>query len=54
MKGDRVEFVDANKFTRVVGSLKYFTSTRLDIIFGVGLISSFIEFARQSHWQREF
>ncbi|KAL3508858.1 hypothetical protein ACH5RR_028259 [Cinchona calisaya] len=40
------DFVDTTYFRRLVGSLKYLTSTRLDITFGVGLISRFMESPR--------
>ena len=45
------EFVDAANFRRLVGSLRYLTSTRPDITFGVGLISRFMVSPHQSHWQ---
>ncbi|KAL3536975.1 hypothetical protein ACH5RR_000341 [Cinchona calisaya] len=44
-------FVDATYFKRLVGSLRYLTSTRPDITFGVHLISRFMESPCQSHLQ---
>ncbi|XP_060210417.1 secreted RxLR effector protein 161-like [Lycium barbarum] len=45
------DFVDATYFRKLVASLRYLTSTRPDITYGVGLISRFIESPRQSHLQ---
>jgi len=45
------EFVDPTYFRSLVGSLLYLTSTRPDIIFGVGIISQFMETLNQSHLQ---
>ncbi|XP_060216930.1 secreted RxLR effector protein 161-like [Lycium barbarum] len=45
------DFVDATYFRKLVGSLRYLTSTRPDITYGVGLISRFMESPRQSHLQ---
>lgn len=45
------DFVDATYFRKLVGSLRYLTSTRPDITYGVGLISRFMETPRQSHLQ---
>ncbi|XP_015163433.1 uncharacterized mitochondrial protein AtMg00810-like [Solanum tuberosum] len=45
------DFVNATYFKRLAGSLRYLTSTRPDITYGVGLISNFMEFLRQSHLQ---
>ena len=45
------DLVDATKFRRLVGSLRYLTTTRPDIVYGVGLISKFMDSPRQSHWQ---
>jgi len=44
-------FVDATYFRKLIGSLRYLTSTRPDITYGIGLISKFMEFPRQSHLQ---
>jgi len=45
------DFVDATYFRKLIGSLRYLTSTRPDITYGVELISRFMEFPRQSHLQ---
>ncbi|TXG65824.1 hypothetical protein EZV62_007099 [Acer yangbiense] len=45
------ELVYATIFQRLVGSLRYLTSTRLDIAYGVGLIIRFMDSPRQSHLQ---
>ncbi|XP_031252816.1 secreted RxLR effector protein 161-like [Pistacia vera] len=34
---------------QIAGSLRYLTCSKLDISYGVGLISKFLEFPRQSH-----
>lgn len=44
-------FVDAIYFKQIVGSLRYLTANRLDIVHAVGLISRFMEAPRQSHLQ---
>nr|XP_016437498.1 PREDICTED: uncharacterized mitochondrial protein AtMg00810-like [Nicotiana tabacum] len=45
------DFVDATYFRKLVGSIRYLTSTRPDINYLVGLISRFMETTRQSHLQ---
>ena len=45
------ELVDASTYQSLVGSFRFFTSTRPDIAFGVGLISIFMETPRQAQWQ---
>nr|XP_016514923.1 PREDICTED: uncharacterized mitochondrial protein AtMg00810-like [Nicotiana tabacum] len=46
------DFVDATYFRKLVGSLRYLTSTRHDITYGIGLISRFMEtpLASYSDW----
>ena len=41
--------VDSSLFKRLVGSLVYLTTTRLDIMYGVSLISRFMESSKDSH-----
>ena len=43
--------VDPTMFKRLVGSLMYLTATRPDIMYGVSLISRFMESPKDSHWQ---
>jgi hypothetical protein len=38
-------------FKRLVGSLMYLTATRPDIMYGVSLISRFMENPKESHWK---
>ena len=45
------DLVNSTNFRRLVGSLRYLTATRPDIVYGVGLISRFMDLPRQSHWQ---
>jgi hypothetical protein len=50
-KNDESPSVDANLFKRLVGSLMYLTATRPDIMYGVSLISRFMEKPKESHWK---
>ena len=43
--------VDPTLFKRLIGSLMYLIATRLDIMYGVSLISRFMESPKDSHWQ---
>ena len=45
------DLVNSTNFRRLVGSLRYLTTTRPDIVYGIGLISRFMDSPRQSHWQ---
>ncbi|CAM8990990.1 unnamed protein product [Rhodiola kirilowii] len=49
MKEGTGELVNPTYFKSIVGSLRYLTSTRPDIVYGVGLISRFMEKPQQSH-----
>ncbi|CAM8968524.1 unnamed protein product [Rhodiola kirilowii] len=49
MKEGTGEFVNPTYFKSIVGSLRYLTSTRPDIVYGVGIISRFMEQPKQSH-----
>ena len=42
---------DSTIFRRLVGSLMYLTTTRPNIMYGVSLISRFMEPPKNSHWQ---
>ena len=44
------DFVDSTLFKSLVGSLKYLTTTRSYIVYGVGLVSRYIETPKGSHW----
>ena len=46
-KDDDGSTVDPTMFKRLVGSLMYLTKTRLDIMFGVSLISIFMDSSRK-------
>nr|KYP70017.1 Retrovirus-related Pol polyprotein from transposon TNT 1-94 [Cajanus cajan] len=43
--------INATYYKSLIGSLKYLTATRPDIVFGVGLLSRFIEEPRACHLQ---
>ncbi|XP_050895194.1 secreted RxLR effector protein 161-like [Lathyrus oleraceus] len=45
------DLVNSTNFRRLVGNLRYLTTTRPDIVYGIGLISRFMNSPRQSHWQ---
>lgn len=45
------DLVDAINFTRFIWSLSYLIASRLDIIYGVGIVGRFMESPRLSHWQ---
>lgn len=47
--GDR-GFVDSTFCKSLVGSLRYLTITRPDIVYGVGLVSRYMETPKESHW----
>ena len=50
-KYDEGEWVDANRYRSLVGSLRYLTCTRLDLSLSVDIISRFIEEPIYSHWK---
>lgn len=50
-KEDKGSNVDPTKFKKLVGSLMYLTATRPDIMYGVSLISRFMDSPQNSHWQ---
>jgi hypothetical protein len=49
LRKSKVGNVDPTYFKILVGSLRYLTCTRLDILYRVGLISRYIETPDQSH-----
>ncbi len=44
------EFEDAKKYTQLVGSLNYLTTTRPNISFVVGILSKFMKNPCERHW----
>eukprot|EP00253_Pinus_taeda_P031315 PITA_31315 len=44
------EFEDATKYKQFVGSLIYLTTTRLEILFDVGILSTFMQKHCERHW----
>ncbi|KAF8378886.1 hypothetical protein HHK36_030235 [Tetracentron sinense] len=42
--------VDSTLFKSLIGSLRYLTITRPDIVYGVGLLSRYMETPKESHW----
>ena len=44
-------FVDPTLYKSLVGSLRYLTITRPDIMFAVGLVSRYMEEPRQEHFK---
>jgi hypothetical protein len=50
-KDDRGSNVDPTLFKRLVGSLMYLIATRPNIMYGVSLISRFMETPKDTHWK---
>ena len=44
------DFINLTLFKSLVGSLRCLTITRPDIIYGVGLVSRYMEIPKESHW----
>ncbi|XP_059064826.1 secreted RxLR effector protein 161-like [Cryptomeria japonica] len=42
---------DSSLFRKLVGCLMHFSATRPDIMYGVSLISRFMDLPKNSHWQ---
>lgn len=45
------KLVESTLYKSLIGSLRYLTVTRPDIVYGVGLLSRYMEMPRESHWQ---
>jgi hypothetical protein len=50
-KEDKGSKVDPTLLKRLVGSLIYLTKTRPDVMYGVSLISRFMEIPKESDWK---
>ena len=50
-KNDFGPYVDSTLFKKLVGSLMYLIATRLDIVYGVSLISRLMKSPKDSHWK---
>ena len=50
-KDDEGSIIDPTLFKRLVGSLMYLIATRPDSMYGVSLISRFMESPKDSHWK---
>ncbi|KAG6490906.1 hypothetical protein ZIOFF_052238 [Zingiber officinale] len=50
-KSDEGKTVDPTHFKSLVGSLRYLTCTRPDILYGVGLVSRFMKEPKETHWK---
>ena len=50
-KDDDGSIVDPMFLKRILGSLMYLSGTRLDIMYGVSMISIFMESPKESHWK---
>ena len=50
-KDDEGSTIDPTLFKRLVGILMYLTSTRPKIMYGVSLISRFMESPKDFHWK---
>ena len=50
-KEDEGKVVDPTLYRSLVGSLRYMTCTRLDILYAVGLVSRFMEEPKSMHWK---
>ncbi|KAG6478457.1 hypothetical protein ZIOFF_061900 [Zingiber officinale] len=50
-KNDEGKTIDPIRFKSLVGSLRYLTCTRPDILYEVGLVSRFMEEPKETHWK---
>ncbi|KAM2365918.1 hypothetical protein ACFX1X_004674 [Malus domestica] len=49
-KEEECEFVNSTVYKSLVGNLRYLTITIPNIVYGVGLVSRYMETPRESHW----
>ena len=50
-KNDEGKIIDSTLYRSLVGCLRYLTCTRPDILYGVGLVSRFMEEPKSTHWK---
>jgi hypothetical protein len=50
-KNDEGEKINSTTFKSLVGSLRYLSCTRLNILYGVGLVSRFMEIPIMTHFK---
>uniref|UniRef100_A0A803MZM1 Reverse transcriptase Ty1/copia-type domain-containing protein n=1 Tax=Chenopodium quinoa TaxID=63459 RepID=A0A803MZM1_CHEQI len=49
-KSGEGKLINPTLYESLVGSLRYLTITRSDIVYGVGLVSRYMETPKESHW----
>ena len=49
-KEENGDFVNSILFKSLIGSLRYLTITRPNIVYGVGVLSRYKETPKESHW----
>jgi Reverse transcriptase (RNA-dependent DNA polymerase) len=48
---DKGKVVDVTLYKSLVGSLRYLTCTRPNIVYAIGLVSRYMEEPRSTHWK---
>ena len=51
IREDKGRAIDSIYYSSLIGSMRYLTATRSDIVFGVGLLSRFMDEPRACHLQ---